>query len=295
MSPAAGPRAKLRPRIGIHTSISGALENAALHAASLGADAFQIFTASPRMWRAAPPDPAQAQKLRATRERLGLSPLAVHASYLVNLASSSDELRARSIAAFRAEIERAVAVGADYLIVHPGNYRHGTLEGGLEHIAQSLIEAAHRLRVEGLTVLLENTAGGTNQIGGRFSDLAAIRAAAQPKITIPLGYCIDTCHSLAAGYDVASNSGLRKTIAELDHVLGLDHIPVLHANDSLGARGSPLDRHANIGEGAIGAEGFRRILHHPRLRTKTFLLETPIDKEGDDRRNVETLRHLANS
>ena len=287
----------MKPRIGIHTSISGALENAALHAAAIGADAFQIFTASPRMWRATAIDPAQAEKLKAARERLGLAPLAVHASYLVNLASSSEELRARSVAAFRAEIERAAAVGADYLIVHPGNYKGGTREEGVARAGKSLVEAA-RGSVTGnvisrVLVLLENTAGGTNQLGGQLSDLAAIRAAAQPKMPLQLGFCIDTCHALAAGYDVATAAGLRKTIAEIDRVLGLDNVPVFHANDSLGALGSHLDRHANIGEGAIGEEGFRRILRHPRLRGKTFLLETPIDKEGDDRRNVETLRRLS--
>ena len=287
----------MKPRIGIHTSISGALENAALHAAAIGADAFQIFTASPRMWRATAIDPAQAEKLKAARERLSLAPLAVHASYLVNLASSSEELRARSTAAFRAEIERAEAVGADYLIVHPGNYKGGTLEEGVEQAAKSLVESA-RCSVTGnvisrVLVLLENTAGGTNQLGGRFSDLAAIRAAAQPKMPLKLGFCIDTCHALAAGYDVASPAGLRKTVAEIDRVLGLDNVPVFHANDSIGALGSHLDRHANIGEGAIGEEGFRRILRHPRLRGKTFLLETPIDNEGDDRLNVETLRRLS--
>jgi deoxyribonuclease-4 len=287
----------LKPRIGIHTSISGALENAALHAAAIGADAFQIFTASPRMWRATPIDPAQAEKFKAARDRLGLAPLAVHASYLVNLASSSGELRARSVAAFRAEIERAAAVGADYLIVHPGNYKGGTLEEGIARAAESLFEAA-RCSVTGnvinrVLVLLENTAGGTNQLGGRLSDLAAIRASAQPKMPLKLGFCIDTCHALAAGYDVSTAAGLRKTIAGIDRVLGLDNVPVFHANDSLGALGSHLDRHANIGEGAIGEEGFRRILRHPRLRGKTFLLETPVDNEGDDRRNVETLRRLA--
>ena len=287
----------MKPRIGIHTSISGALENAALHAAAIGADAFQIFTASPRMWRAPAIDPAQAEKLKAARERLGLAPLAVHASYLVNLASSSEELRARSTAAFQAEIERAAAVGADYLIVHPGNYKGGTLEEGVARAAKSLVESA-RCSVTGnvishVLVLLENTAGGTNQLGGRFSDLAAIHAAAQPKMPLKLGFCIDTCHALAAGYDVASAAGLRKTVAEIDRVLGLDNVPVFHANDSIGALGSHLDRHANIGEGAIGEEGFRRILRHPRLRGKTFLLETPIDNEGDDRLNVETLRRLS--
>ncbi len=287
----------MKPRIGIHTSIAGSLENAALQAAAIGAQAFQIFTASPRMWRATTIDPAQAEKLKAARQRLGLAPLAVHASYLVNLASSDEALRARSVEAFRAEIRRAVAVGADYLIVHPGNYKGGTREEGVARAAKSLQESADVSVTDNVInrvlVLLENTAGGANQLGGSLADLAAIRAAAQPKMPLKIGFCIDTCHALAAGYDVASAAGLRKTVAEADRVLGLDNVPIFHANDSLGALGSHLDRHANIGEGAIGEEGFRRILRHPRLRGKTFLLETPIDKEGDDRRNVETLRRLA--
>ncbi len=281
------------PRIGIHTSIAGSLENAALKAASLGAGAFQIFTASPRMWRAAPVAPAEARRLREACKRLGLAPLVVHANYLINLASSSEELRARSIAAFRGEIERTAAIGADYLVVHPGNHKGATLEEGIEGVARSLTRAVHGLGAPGLTVLLENTAGGTNQIGGRFEDLASIRAAAAPASPVPIGYCIDTCHCLAAGYDVATQKGLRATVRELDRVLGLDRIPVLHANDSVGGLGSHLDRHANIGEGSIGGEGFHRILTHPKLRSKAFILETPIDEEGDDQRNVDALRRLA--
>jgi deoxyribonuclease-4 len=279
-------------RIGIHTSIAGSLEKAALKAAELGANAFQIFSASPRMWRAAAPQAGEAAKLKAARKRLGLEPMVVHANYLINLASSDEALRKKSVEAFRGEMERALAIGAEYLVVHPGNYKGWTREEGIAAVARSLAEAAEGMETDRLTVLLENMAGGTNQLGGRFEELREIRQAARGT-GLKLGYCVDTCHCLAAGYDVAAAKGLEETVSEMERVLGLKNVPVIHTNDSKGALGSHLDRHANIGEGNIGAAGFRRILRHSKLRDKAFILETPIDNEGDDLKNVEALKKAA--
>lgn len=279
-------------RIGIHTSIAGSLEKAALKAAELGADAFQIFSASPRMWSAQMPEAGEVEKLKAARERLGLEPLVVHANYLINLASSDEALRKKSAAAFRGEMERAAAIGAEYLVVHPGNYKGWTKEEGIAAVARSMAEACEGLKTDRLQVLVENMAGGTNQLGGRFEELREIRRAAE-EFGVRLGYCVDTCHCLAAGYDVAAARGLEETVAEMERVLGLNNVPVIHTNDSKGALGSHLDRHANIGEGNIGEAGFRRILRHPKLRNMAFVLETPIDNEGDDRRNVEALKKAA--
>ena len=279
-------------RIGIHTSTAGALENAALTAADLGADTFQIFTASPRMWRAAPPAADAVARFRETRERLGLAPLVVHAIYLINLGAADPPLRAKSIAAFRGEMERAAALGAEYLVTHPGSFKGRSLEDGIRAVADALAEAARGLR-GGLTILLENTAGAGAQIGGRFEELAAIHALAAGRLGFPLAYCLDTAHCLAAGYDVASAEGLRKTLARADSTLGLENVPVIHANDSKAPLGSRLDRHEHIGRGHIGRDGFRRIVNHPKLRSKAFILETPLEEEGDGRRDVAALKALA--
>ncbi len=278
-------------RIGIHTSIAGSLEKAALKAAELGANTFQIFSASPRMWRASQPDPVEVRRLKRARERLDLTPLAVHDNYLINLAASDPVIREKSIAAFRAEIERALVLGAEYLVAHPGNYRGQTLEQGIRNVGLALERAARGMKSR-LMLLLENTAGCGAQIGCRFEELAAIRELAQERVDLPVGFCLDTAHCLAAGYDIATADGLRRTVHEADRLLGLERVKVIHTNDSKAPLGARVDRHQHIGRGHIGDEGFRRILAHPKLRSKAFILETPVDEEGDDLRNVQTLKRL---
>jgi deoxyribonuclease IV len=279
-------------RIGIHTSISGSLEKSALKAAELGANTFQIFSASPRMWRASMPAPHDIAALRRARERLDLRPLAIHVNYLINLASLDPVIRGKSIAAFRGELERAAAIGAEYLVTHPGSYRGQPIEQAIAAFALGMAEAASGL-ARSVTVLLENTAGSGQHIGCRLEELRLIRDLAARETDIEIGYCLDTCHLLAAGFDIATEAGLETGVGAADCILGLDNVRVIHANDSKGSLGSHLDRHANIGEGQIGAEGFHRILTHSRLRGKPFILETPVDEEGDDRRNVEMLKRLA--
>lgn len=279
-------------RIGIHTSTAGGLEKAALQAAELGASTFQIFSASPRMWRAASPSSIEVKKLKRARERWGLAPLVVHDNYLINLASADALIRTRSIAAFRGELERALVIGAEYLVTHPGSYGERSMEEGILAIAQGLREAGSRLQSDGLTVLLENTAGQGHAIGSRFEELAVIRDLAAEGFDFKIGFCLDTCHCLAAGYDVASPAGLRSTLADAEQVLGLGNVPVIHANDSKTQLGSHVDRHEQIGKGFIGDAGFRGILNHPKLRGKAFILETPVEEDGDDQRNVDKLKSL---
>jgi deoxyribonuclease-4 len=280
-------------RIGIHTSRSKSLEDAAITAHELGANTFQIFSASPRMWRAGVPDPADVKRFRDARARFDLAPLAIHCNYLVNLASLDPVIRERSVISFRGELDRAAAIGAEYLVLHPGNFKGQSLEQGIAAFVLGLAEAAHGFRAPGLTVLLENTVGSGSQIGRKFEELRMIRDLAAPETDLPLAYCLDTCHLLASGYDVARAAGLKETVSAADRVLGMDLVKVIHANDSKGALDSHLDRHANIGEGQIGEDGFRRILTHPALRTKPFILETPVEEDGDDRRNVDALKRLS--
>ncbi|MDP9169838.1 MAG: deoxyribonuclease IV [Acidobacteriota bacterium] len=264
-----------------------------MKAHELGADCFQIFSSSPRMWRTSVSDPADIQAMRRVREQFDLRPLVIHVNYLVNLASLDPVIREKSILSFRGELDRASAIGADYLVLHPGNYKDQSVEQGIASFVLGLSEAARGFRAPGLTLLLENTVGGGCQIGSRFEELRMIRELAAAKTDLPIAYCLDTCHLLAAGFDVASAAGLKRTVSAAAETLGLDLVPVIHANDSKGALGSRLDRHQNIGEGNIGEAGFRRILRHAALRDKAFILETPVDEEGDDRRNVDALKRLA--
>ncbi len=255
-------------RIGIHTSIAGSLEKSALKAAELGANTFQIFSASPRMWRAAMPGPSAVRLLRNAREKHDLYPLVIHDNYLINLASCTEALRQKSVEAFRGEIERALVIGAEYLVAHPGNCKGYSREEGITSVVRSLVEAARCIDTRNLTVLLENTAGAGDALGSCFEDLTVIRDYAAHFSDLPIAFCVDTCHAYVSGYDAIAFAAS----------LGFESVPVIHANDSKGPQGSHLDRHANIGEGYIGENGFRRILNHPKLRTKAFILETPEDE-----------------
>jgi deoxyribonuclease-4 len=245
------------------------------------------------MWKARAPDADQVKRLRAARERFDLNPLAIHVNYLINLASVDPTIRAKSIAAFRGELERAAVIGADYLVLHPGNYKGNSVEEGIAAFALGVKEAAEGFTARNLTVLLENTAGSGASLGSRFEELQSIRELVRDLTELPVGYCLDTCHLLASGCNIATAAGLRDTVKSIEETIGFTNVHLIHANDSKTRLGSRVDRHAHIGEGHIGLEAFRRILTHPKLRRKPFILETPIDKEGDDRRNIETLKSLA--
>jgi deoxyribonuclease-4 len=244
------------------------------------------------MWLARPPDPAQVRALQAIRRDCDINPLVVHVNYLVNLASQDPVIRSKSIATFRGELDRAATIGAEFLVVHPGSYKGQSVDEGVAACAEGLCQAA--LGFGGaVTVLIENTAGSGSALGSRFEELRAIRDLTVAEAGLPIGYCLDTCHLLAAGFDIATPAGLRSTLHQAGEVLGLDHVHVFHANDSKTPLGSRVDRHAKIGQGCLGREPFRRLLAHPELRHKVFISETPVEREGDDKRNMATLRSLA--
>jgi len=287
-------------RIGIHTSISGSYLNALEAARKLGANALQVFSASPRMWQAASVRIAEndAKAFRARREQLGLGPLVIHANYLVNLAARAPMLRTRSIQAFHEELVRGLALGADFVVVHPGARGEESLESAIGSIVESVKQAARRVPLGKMRILIENTAGMGTTVGSRLEEVAAI---VQGVKELNAGACLDTAHLFAAGYDIKSDSGLEETIESIDRTVGLENVPVFHVNDSKIALGGRVDRHQHIGKGRIGVAAFERILRHPRLGStppeglagRAFLLETPIDDPGDDRKNVAKLWELA--
>jgi deoxyribonuclease-4 len=287
-------------RIGIHTSISGSYLNALEAARKLGANAVQIFSASPRMWQAAivrvPENDAKA--FRSRREALGLGPLVIHANYLVNLAATQPMLRTRSIQAFHEELVRGLALGADFVVVHPGARGEEPVESAISTIVESVKQAARRVPLGNMRILIENTAGMGRSVGSRLEEVGAILHGLRE---LNVGACLDTAHLLAAGYDIRSEAGLEQTIETIDRTIGLENVPVIHVNDSKIPLGGRVDRHEHIGKGKIGATAFERILRHPRLGSaapeglagRAFLLETPIDDPGDDRKNVARLWELA--
>jgi deoxyribonuclease-4 len=278
-------------RIGIHTSIAGDIAGALEIAHGLGANALQIFSSSPRMWARGSPriSEADAKRFRDRRKQLSLGPLVIHDNYLINLASPNPVLRTRSVQAFHQEIVRALALGGDYLVAHPGSGRESEKDAAIAAIAQGLRQATRGLKLGDLEILLENTAGHGTSIGSRFEELKAILDASPE---LPLGVCIDTAHTFEAGWDIRTAEGLDRTLQAIDQTIGLGRVRVIHVNDSKTPLGSRVDRHEHIGKGKIGLASFGRMLNHPALAGRAFILETPIDKPGDDRRNVAALWKL---
>jgi len=287
-------------RIGIHTSIAGSYLNALEAARKLGCNALQIFSASPRMWQGGSARVAEVDALafRARREELRLGPLVVHANYLINLASAERMLQTRSIQAFHDEIVRALALGADFLVVHPGARGEATAGQAISTVVESVKQASKRAPMGGLRILIENSAGMGTAVGSRLEEVGEILAGLRG---LPVQACLDTAHLFAAGYDIKSEGGLASTIGQIESTIGLENVPVIHANDSKIPLGGHVDRHEHIGKGKIGADAFARILRHPRfgseapdgLAGRVFVAETPIDDPGDDRRNVAMLWELA--
>lgn len=279
-------------RIGVHLSTAGGVFKAAERAHQVGANTFQIFSSSPRMWRPSRLSEEHCAQMKELRERFDVSPLVIHASYLINLPSQSDEVRANSTKAFRGEVERALALGAEYLVLHPGSWRGLTREDGVERAAEGIERALAGLEWQrcNFRILLENTAGAEFSLGSSFEHVGALLRRLQP--VAPVAVCLDTCHTHVAGYDLVSNTGYEATVAEIDRLIGLAEVRVWHMNDAKAERGSRLDRHEHIGEGTIGVGAFRRLLNDPRFAHCAFVAETPVDEPGDEERNVRVLRSL---
>lgn len=279
-------------RIGIHVSSQGDLEKTARKASELGANTFQIFSSSPRSWRARQIPIEEVERFLQARQQLDLQPFVIHVNYLVNLASPRPDILEKSIASFRSELERALLLKADYLVVHPGSTLGDSPARAIQRVAESIARAAEGLHVDHLAILLEHTAGQGSSLGSRFEELAEIREKTQRLVSFPVAFCLDTAHLIAAGYDITTPQGFQQVVEQIHKILGIDRIPVIHANDSKTPPGSRIDRHEHIGEGYIGNEGFKRLLNHPQLQTKAFILETPFESEDHDRKNIERLKSL---
>jgi deoxyribonuclease IV len=279
-------------RIGIHTSSSGGVENAAERAYRLGCNTFQIFSSSPRQWKPYELGRSHCEQMNQLRAKYDLKPLVIHTNYLINLAGTSELFLRKSIEAFRGEIERALALCAEYLVLHPGSFRGADRNKGLLQTAAAISAASNNLDLAkaGLIILIENTAGAEFSLGGSFEQVAEVIEHLRNRV--PVAACIDTCHVHVAGYDIVSEEGYEKIMRKLDSTIGLKNVPVWHCNDAKAACGSKLDRHQHIGKGTIGLEAFRRLLNDPRVAQAAFIAETPIDEPGDDRRNVAALKKL---
>jgi deoxyribonuclease-4 len=230
--------------------------------------------------------------MKELRAKLDIGPLVIHTSYLVNVCSQSDEVREKSVVAFRGEIERALVLGAEYLVLHPGSWKGLTRDEGLKLAADSITRAIDGLAWQGTPfhILIENTAGSEFSLGGSFEQVAELVERLKP--SAPVGVCLDTCHTHVAGYDLVTAEGYSETMRQVAATVSFEAVRVWHMNDAKAARGSKLDRHEQIGKGTMGLEPFRWLLNDKRFAHAAFIAETPVDAPGDEERNVRVLLGL---
>jgi deoxyribonuclease IV len=288
------------PLLGAHLSIAGGLPRAVDRAEASRCAALQIFTKSVGQWRARPLPPDEITDFRARVAASNIGFVVAHNSYLINLAAANPALRAQSIAAMGEELDRAQALGLDALVMHPGSYTTSSEQEGLALIAEALSSLLRERPRGRVRLLLEHTAGQGTNLGHRFEHLGSIIAKLRGSRRV--GICLDTCHLLAAGYDICSERGYLETFERLDGEVGLDRLALFHLNDSKKPCGSRVDRHEHIGKGCIGLEPFRRLLNDPRFAGLPMVLETPkldtpesrrkSDADPWDLRNLRTLRSL---
>jgi deoxyribonuclease-4 len=271
--------------VGAHTSIAGGADNAVDEQVEIDGSCGQIFSHSPQVWQDPNIGDDEAERFRTATADNEIGPWVIHSSYLVNLCTPKDDLRAKSIDSMQKEVDAAAKLGVDYVNVHLGAHTGAGVDQGLTNAASALDE----LDVpEGVTVLVESDAGSGTKLGGKFDHLATVRE----RTSLDIGFCLDTAHTFAAGYDLSTAAGVDETVAAFDDVVGLEHLACLHLNDSKHDCGTNKDEHAHIGEGLIGEAGMERILNHPDLRELPFVLETPTEDGKSFSWNVERVREL---
>ena len=277
--------------LGAHMSVAGGLEKAFERGKSVGCETIQIFSKNSNQWKAKPISDSEARVFKAAMAYTKISPVLVHDSYLINLGHPDRTASEKAVRAFVDELRRCEQIGAAYLVAHPGAHVGSGEEAGLEQIARGL-SAAHR-KTQGFKtrVLLETTAGQGTTLGHRFEHLARLfDLVEQPE---RVGVCIDTCHLLAAGYDIRTAKGYAAVFEEFDKIVGLERIEAFHLNDAKKPIGSRVDRHEHIGKGFIGLEGFRALMRDKRFEKTTMVLETPKGKDmKEDVENLSVLRSL---
>jgi deoxyribonuclease IV len=276
--------------IGAHMSIAGGLSKAFERGQSVECRTIQIFLKNSNQWKAKLLTEQDKILFREAQNKSGIHPVAAHDSYLINLASPDSELYQKSITAFMEEMGRANFLGVPYLVLHPGAHVGSGVEAGIARIAEALNQALARVDAP-VTILLENTAGQGSGLGYRFEELASIMEKIKEDGRV--GICLDTCHAFAAGYDIRTKEGYASVMREFDRLIGVEKIRAFHVNDSKKELGSRVDRHAHIGKGFIGLEGFRCLINDKRFMKIPKILETPKGPDlAEDRINLAILRSL---
>ncbi|SJZ31723.1 deoxyribonuclease IV [Selenihalanaerobacter shriftii] len=275
-------------KLGAHVSIAGGIDKAVDRAKDLETNAFQIFAKNPRGWKGKTLKEEEVELFKTKVKDEMFEAVVVHVNYLINLATPKDELYQKSKDALKDDIKRADCLNADYLVLHPGNHTGSGIEAGINRINQALKEVIAEANPK-VKLLLENVAGAGTEIGANIEELFKMRVGIQSG---KVGVCLDTCHAFAAGYDLSEKEGLIKLLNEIDETFGIDNLEVIHTNDSKGELGNNTDRHYHIGQGKIGVDGFKRLVNHSNLHDKVFIIETPIDENGNDEFNLKQIENL---
>lgn len=280
------------PYLGAHESISGGLHLAFERILQVEGEALQIFTRNQRQWKSAPLSDEEISLFKEGWEKAHHMPVASHASYLINLASGKTAQAEKSIDAFVQELMRCQQLDIEKVVIHPGSHGGNGIDVGLQRVATNLDNVFELAGdTNQVRVLLETTAGQGTGLGHRFEELAAIREAS--RFSERIGFCFDTCHVFAAGYDIRTQESYMQVMQEWDEIIGCEHLQFFHLNDSKKELGSHVDRHEHIGKGCIGLEGFRALLNDPRFTDRAMTLETPKEKDlEEDRQNLSVLRSL---
>jgi len=280
-------------RLGVHVSIAGKIYESIDRARALGCEAMQIFSRNPREWKHAPLAAQDIAEFKKRRKKSHISPLVIHVPYLTNLASPQSRLFYNSVRFNIEYLQEADGLGAEFLVTHMGSHKKSGEARGIARVSEALNRILAKTSGLKTMILLENTSGSGSWLGYRFWHQKKILDGIKNKKRI--GICLDTCHAYSAGYDIATETGLETTLSEIDNLVGLEKLKVVHLNDSKDGLGLRHDRHEHIGKGEIGLAGFKRIINHPKLHQLTFILETPKNDLNDDRRNLQTVRKLSSS
>jgi len=277
-------------RLGVQVSTAGGIQESISRANSLGCNTMQIFSRDPRQWRKSRLSPEDIEHFKKLRKKSNISPVFVHIPYLINLASPYGVLYKNSIKAYIEDIEETESLGAEYLVTHMGSHKKSGEEQGLKRITAALNKILDRTKGSCVSILLENTAGSGSWLGYKFEHQRAIIDGIEDKSRI--GICLDTCHAYVSGYNLGTPQGYKETIAQLDKIVGINRLKLIHLNDTKDKLASHRDRHEHIGRGKIGLEGFSRIINDRRLKNVPLILETPKDNEDADKINLEIIKKL---
>jgi len=276
--------------LGVHVSVEGKIYEAVEVAHQLGCDTMQIFLRNPQRWRKDFLVPEDMDEFIRRRDKFKIKPLFIHIPYLINLASPEPGLYEDSIEAYIEDILEAFVLRADYIVTHMGSHKETSEEAGIKRLTDALNIILEKTKGAEVGILLENTSGSGSWLGYKFSHQKKILQGIKQKERV--GLCLDTAHAYLAGYDIAAKEGLEAMLKEIDELVGINLIKLIHLNDAKGELGSKHDRHDHIGKGTIGLEGMKRIINHPKLKNIPLILETPKKTETDDIMNLSLVRKL---